>query len=124
MVEMKDQEIRDFLATELMGWHTREDGKEWHDALDRYVVGRMWGKGRIFGWNPLESADDCRACELKIGAMGLGEEYARALYYSQYNEGDFIYNATFKDVYEIITATLKKKCEVMVQVLKERADGA
>ena len=107
---MKPREICDFLATELMGWHTRENGKEWHDALDRYVVGRMWGKGRIFGWNPLESADDCLACELKIGAMGLGEDYAFAV------AGE----TSTDEVYEYLTLPLKTRCEAMVKVLKER----
>ena len=126
--EMKAQEICDFLATELMGWL-------WSNKLNCYVD----SKGEIvrdrtgiaitskiielslphYQWNPLEDADDCLECVKKLGEMGLGEQYAIALY-APTDDAQWL-DCSFVTVYrDLLTAPLKTQCEAMVKVLKER----
>ena len=113
---MTDQEKRDYLATELMGYNYEAD-VWWKDGkpITPYTA-----------WNPFLNANDCLACELKIGAMGLGGAYADLLDRTLPREKTtkVIVNKVEEygaDLYLLITAPLKTRGEAMVKVLEERA---
>ena len=113
----------DYLATELMGWYHFEH-QTWHEIYyddnlgcetSRFVMNYK-------NWNPIKSADDCRACELKMGEKGLGERYSILLTYipsleisGQYSAGVDLVGS---ELYELLTLPLQTRVEAMIKVVK------
>ena len=93
---MDKQEKVDYLAVELMGW-------DW-SGLE---------------WNPLESADDCQTCLLKMGELGLGGKYARKLNSDYTFAGKSWEDGQFAQ----LTLPLPIQVDAMIAVLKARKDG-
>ncbi len=111
---MTDQQTRDYLAIELMGWEfsldelRRRNKYAWELIREREE------------WNPLKSADDCRDCVKKIGEMGrrLAELFVGELLGRLWKGG------RGPTHYELLTAPLETQCEAMVKVLKDAAKQA
>ena len=113
----------DYLATELMGWYHFEH-QTWHEIYyddnlgcetSRFVMNYK-------NWNPIKSADDCRACELRMGEKGLGERYSILLTYipsleisGQYSVGVDLVGS---ELYELLTLPLQTRVEAMIKVVK------
>ena len=117
----------DYLATELMGWYHFEH-QTWHEIYyddnlgcetSRFVMNYK-------NWNPIKSADDCRACESKIGEMGLGEHYAAILFRPIHTEHCTMTMDEKKDtaktsaklLYDYLTLPLETRVDAMIKVVK------
>ena len=120
---MTDQEKCDYLATELMGWYHYEH-QTWHEIYYEDNLGCETSRFvmNYKNWNPIKSADDCRACESKMGEKGLGERYSILLTYipsleisGQYSAGVDLVGS---ELYELLTLPLQTRVEAMIKVVK------
>lgn len=116
---MNDQEMCDYLATELMGWKKEKTGTGGGKTYYGYFAPDV--AVLETHWNPLESADDCLKCVRKIGARGLGTNYIKALLddkvkFEGYHRSLILVQL---DIYQILTLPLKTHCEAMIKVLEE-----